>query len=306
MSILLNWPEALEAAGVPVRVLPNWDEVHVIGGTPYDWRESDGEAAGMMHHHTASVVYTPNDEKASGYAGLGIEGSNRLYQEDYGDNEMFPVFTIANAFPAPISSGYGVRAVLEQFVKENIPFTGRPGSDDNWAGNTHYINIEWVLDGTGSPIDQRVWDMMVTVCQVTNELMSRPGHLWTPARHVAHGHHTRRKIDLWGGQFSHTNVDGFDKTLMALREAMGVDMNCPWTNSSYPPCDSHYTPDTDMPLGNGAGQHQGQCNVPDNQHKAVDWAFETRRFIPGNRRRYDYATILTEGREMVFEYRDAT
>ena len=241
---------------------------------------------------------------------MSANGSDRLYQEDYGDRNMEPVFTIANAYPAPISSGAGVRDVLESFVKQNVPMNGRPPRDDDpkFYGNTHYINIEWVLDGTGSHIDERVWEMMVTVCIVTNELMSRPGHLWTPARHIAHAHHTTRKIDVWGGQFSHTNKDGYQKTLEALREEMGVDDNCPWTSGSdYPPCSRHYTPPTSMPLGNGSGEHQGQCNVPDQQQKAVDWAFSPEgRFTAGNQHRYDYSAILTEGREMVFEYRDAT
>src|SRR6056300_1723988 len=101
MSLLLDWPEALQAAGVNVRVLAGWDTPANSG---YFWREPDREAAGMMHHHTATTSYDPNRDKANGYPGLGREGTTRLYQEDYGDDNMFPVFTVANAYPAPISS----------------------------------------------------------------------------------------------------------------------------------------------------------------------------------------------------------
>lgn len=214
MTLLLDWPEALEAAGVTVRLLDGWDTPALPG---YYWREPNDEPAGMMHHHTATASYMPNRDKASAYAGLGRNSDGRLYQEDYGNGAMFPVFTIANAFPAPISSGYGVRRVLEDYVKRDIEFNGRPGSDDSnprWAGNTHYVNIEWVLNGTGAPIDDRVWSMMVTVCDVTNDLYG-----WTPARHIGHGHHTGRKVDLWDGR----DTD-YDHTIQRLRDDMGDDM----------------------------------------------------------------------------------
>jgi hypothetical protein len=214
MTTMLNFPEALEAAGVNVRVLDTWELIDPAG---YVWRETGGDPAGHMHHHTATASYVPNTTKANGYAGMSKHDSDRLYQEDYGDS--VPVYTIANAYPAPVSSGAGNLTVLNR-VRDGLEVVGRQGPDTpNYYGNTHYWNTEWILDGTGSPIEQAVWDMMIIVCRVQNELMH-----WTPNMHIAHGHHTRRKIDLWGGQFSDTNRDGFTKTIEALRKDMEVEM----------------------------------------------------------------------------------
>ena len=212
---MLDLPEALGAAGVNVRVLDGWEVPHSNGS--YVWREDNGDPAGHMHHHTATTSYVPNRTKANAYAGLSLDGSSRLYQEDYDGG--IPVYTIANAYPAPISSGAGDITVLAR-VREGVEVVGRQGKDTSgYYGNTHYWNTEWVLDGIGSPIEQAVWDMMLVVCRVQNDLMG-----WTPNMHIGHGHHTRRKIDLWGGQFSDTNRDGFDKTIIALRKGMEVEM----------------------------------------------------------------------------------
>ena len=211
---LLDFPAALAAAGVNVRTVDGWDEPARAG---YFWREDDDEPAGHMHHHTAGTAYTPSGgtDKANGFAGLSYKGSDRLYQERYQGVGYEAVFTITNAYPAPISSGAGNIGVLEK-VRRGVEVVGRPGADTtNWYGNTHYWNTEWVLNGIGAWIDQEVWDMMVLVCQVQNDLMG-----WTRANHLAHAHHTKRKVDLWGGQFSSTNFDGYDLTLLALRDDM--------------------------------------------------------------------------------------
>ena len=173
--------------------MSGWDQAHK-GGT-YRWRETPQDPAGAMWHHTATTQYTPNRDKASAYAGLSRDGSDRLYQAGAG----VPVYTLANAHPAPISSGAGVRTVLENYVKKDVPFVGRQtASDDSptWYGNTHYWNTEVVLDGTGSPMDPGVWDMLITVGAVLNDVFG-----WTSARHIGHGQHTRRKIDLWNGTY---------------------------------------------------------------------------------------------------------
>ncbi len=209
---LLDFPAALAEAGVNVRVLPGWD---TYARSNYDWREKDKNPAGHMHHHTASTGYTPNRDKANGYAGLSYHDSQRLYQERYEGDGYEPVYTIANAYPAPISSGAGNFAVLER-VRAGLEVVGRPSSDTpNWYGNTHYWNTEYVLNGTGAPLDQGVWDMMVLVCQVQNDLMG-----WTKNNHICHGHHTGRKIDLWDATWSDTNRNGYDETIKALRRAI--------------------------------------------------------------------------------------
>jgi hypothetical protein len=121
MTKMLELPEALGAVGINVRVLDGWDRPAKSG---YYYREEPGantsrsNPAGHMHHHTASSSYKPNRDKASGYAGLSHDGSERLYQEGYGEG-FEPVYVIANAFPAPISSGAGDKSVLVK-VRDGI------------------------------------------------------------------------------------------------------------------------------------------------------------------------------------------
>ncbi len=229
MTKLLDFPAALETAGVNVRVVDGWDEPR---RTKYYWRESDGEPAGHMHHHTAGTAYTPagGPDKANGFAGLSYQGSDRLYQERYEEHGYEAVYTIAGAYPAPISSGAGDRQVLDK-VRRGIEVRGRQGPDTSgWYGNTHYWNTEWVLNGIGAPVDPEVWDMMVLVCQVQNDLMG-----WTAFNHIAHAHHTRRKVDLWDGSKSSSNRDGFDNTLAVLRQDMAGHMPPPIDPPIEPP-----------------------------------------------------------------------
>ncbi len=210
----LDLPAALEAAGVNVRVIDGWDEPRRNG---YYWREADDNPAGHMHHHTAGTYYTPagGPDKANGFAGLSYHGSDRLYQERYEGDGYEAVYTIANAYPAPISSGAGDKGVLLK-VRAGVEVRGRQGPDTSgWYGNTHYWNTEWVLNGIGAPVDPEVWEMMVLVCQVQNDLMG-----WTPFNHIGHAHHTRRKVDLWDGSKSSSNRDGFDNTMAVLRQDM--------------------------------------------------------------------------------------
>jgi len=192
-------PLLLEQAGVTVRLIDGWDEL--------DWQPwvNAGPEA-HMHHHTATAAYTPNREKANAWAGLSIAGSNRLYQEDY-DGTGEPVYVFANLNPAAISSGAGDRSVLER-INQGELVTGRPGSDTpGWYGNRHYWNTEWILDGVGAYVDVKVWDMMVTVARVQNQMMG-----WGEGNHIMHATHTNRKIDLWDGR----RLD-FDDTLQEYR-----------------------------------------------------------------------------------------
>lgn len=202
-------PDALRDAGVNVKVMDNWEVPH-SGGT-YKWRESPEDPAGAMWHHTATSAYTPNRDKANGYLGMGdVNLSNpRLYQ--YDGSGRVPIYTLANAVPAPISSGYGVRGVLEDYVKQNIPHLDKQYKADDtnpqWAGNTHYWNTECVLDGVGTAMPDEMWATMVIVANVLNDVFPD----WTPARHIGHGMHTRRKPDLRDGRYPDmaTTIDAF-------------------------------------------------------------------------------------------------
>ena len=124
MTLMLQLPAALEAAGLNVRTLDGWDEPHVNDDEPYLWRETNKDAAGVMHHHTAGGHYTPNRDKANGFAGLAYQGSETLYQERYNEGRYDPVITIANAYPAPISAGAGSYPVLER-VRQGLEVIGR-------------------------------------------------------------------------------------------------------------------------------------------------------------------------------------
>ena len=258
MTRMLELPEALGAAGINVRVLGGWD---TPANPNYFYREDPNadtpvsDPAGHMHHHTATASYTPNRDKACGYAGLSFEGSDRLYQEGYEDG-FEPVYTIANAYPAPISSGAGDRSVLEM-VRQGIEVVGRQGADTpGWYGNTHYWNTEWVLDGIGAVADPRVWDMMVKVCIVQNDLMG-----WDRTRHIGHGHHTRRKIDLYSGQYA-----DFNQTILALRDDMEVDM---WVDDVTDRTWKTWFDDTTV-LGT-----QGDARYYSKNDGTVDWEAET-------------------------------
>jgi hypothetical protein len=246
MSMLRGLPAALEGAGVEVRVLDGWLDPHLTSnGSPYLWREINGEPAGHMHHHTATSGYTPNRIKANGYAGLGSDDSDRLYQSGGGR----PIFVLANSYPAPISSGYGVRDVLESYVKNDIQFVGRqslPNDDPKWAGNTHYFNTEWILDGVGTWIDDAVWDMMLTVNAVMCDMYG-----WSAYRNIGHAQHTRRKIDLRGGQFPDMAAT-MDALVRATKETMESGMWCnDWTDKSW----MTFFDDTTIPGVEGDGRY---------------------------------------------------
>ncbi len=228
MTKLLQLPALLEAAGVNVRTLDGWDKPHIINRRPYVYRTADGEPVASKHHHTATTKYTPNRQKACGYLGLSYKGSERLYQERYLEFGYRAVYTIANAYPAPISSGAGDRNVMNRLM-DGDEILGRQGPDTpGWYGNTYYWNDEYVLNGIGAPLDPEVFEMAVVISQVKNKLMG-----WTELNHIGHGHHTRRKIDLWDATWSDTNRDGFDKTIIALRAA--IVGGTPVLPPSFPP-----------------------------------------------------------------------
>jgi len=202
MSMIRELPLLLRQAGVNVREMDDWQE---LNGHP--WENTEPEA--HMHHHTASAAYTPNRDKANGWAGLSINGSERLYQEDY-DGTGEAVYVFANLYPAPISAGKGDSEVLDAIIAGQL-VSGRPGPDTpGWYGNNFYWSTEYVLDGVGAELDIKVWNMMVTVCRVQNELMG-----WSEVNHIMHATSTNRKVDLWDGTF-----EDFDDTLTNLRFAM--------------------------------------------------------------------------------------
>lgn len=297
----LRLPEVLAEAGIVVKVLPGWTTAH--SGGSYKWRETPENPAGAIDHHTATSAYTPNRDKASGYLGMGDPSLDnpRLYQ--VGGSGRVPIYTIANAHPAPISSGYGVRAVLDLYVKKDIPFVGKqtqPDDSPQWAGNTHYWNTEVVLDGTGTAMPDEMWETLILFHVAMNDLFG-----WTPARIIGHGQHTKRKIDLRDGRFPDMAT-----TIDAIRLAVGdSDMSCPWNPNAapgsawyttYPKCGAHYE------AGAGAikwGENTGMCAVPSWGEAAVDWGVATGRVNVRDNNRDDFTRNLDDGRYLVYEHR---
>lgn len=201
--------ELLEARNVHVRYLDGWQSPAKPG---YEWRTGDAEA--VMWHHTATQAYTPNRDKANLWVGLGTRQDDRLHQYHAGD--AFPVLTVANALPAPISSGYGLEAVLEELRAGEWVTERAALPDDDWAGNRSYVNIEVVCDGVGGRVRDDVWELLEVVGICLDEAAGELGYGWQPGqRHVGHLHHTRRKIDLRDGRYR----DGLE-TLAALVEGI--------------------------------------------------------------------------------------
>ena len=181
--------EQLRQSGVNVVVADTWD----LPDLSYKWRV--GHPEGAMWHHTATTGYTPNDEKANQWAGIWRDG--RLWQSGEGPATL----VLSNQGPARISSGYGVKAMLDDWVTKDRRWIGWQGSRDDddpqWAGNRSYWNTEIVLDGVGGMMRDDVWDMITTAAAVMCKGMG-----WSAWRNIGHLHHTRRKIDLFDGAFN--------------------------------------------------------------------------------------------------------
>jgi len=102
---------------------------------------------------------------------------------------------------------------------------------------------------------------------------------------------------------THWDTGVLDLTLIYDLAYANDNARCPWAGS---PCDAHYYPPSEVyPIrGNDVGENQGSCNVTTQMQPGVAWAFDTRRYKLGNGYRYDYDTLLTEGRSNEFVYRD--
>ena len=204
-------PDLLKDAGINIKLLDGWNTPHtfLVGGrkVPYVWRL--GDPVMSMWHHTATSGYSPNRDKGSMYAGLYSESTGRLYQSGGGE----PTLVIANAYPAPISSGYGQKSVIDKAKADVRNDSLARGSDDNsprYAANRDAWNTEVVLDGVGTWIDEGVWEMITRAAVVIHEHMG-----WSDNRALGHAQFTNRKIDLRDGR-----VPSAKETMIAFRAAM--------------------------------------------------------------------------------------
>lgn len=302
-TALLDLPTILESYGFAVDVGEDWDQGQCFDQYHYRWTDPHtgvGSHAEKPHaymvHHTGGSAATPPDHqisKANGW--LGLKRGDRLYQS----GEGVPTLYLATAGPSRYSSGYGYMPSAWDYTFKQLRAPAHAeGPDGPIALNRYAFNLEVVHEGDGSAIDPDVWEYVVVLGMVLEDMFDLKEMC------LGHTSWTQRKVDpRWSVGLPH---DGRD-AIMDIQDAIAkgetpVDLNCPWEDK----CQQHYFPPTDLPLGTGQGQMQGQCNVPESQQEAVIWAFETRRFVAGNTYRYDYETVLTEGREMVLEYRDAT
>ena len=297
-TFLLDLPDVLEALGLNVWVADGYE----YGQGNYLWTNPHTNVGSynekpfgyMVHHSASSSANPPPSDTSKASAWIGLLRDGKLYQEGGG----VPTIYLASAGPARISSGYGYRpAAWDYTFEERRSPAKAEGADGDTALNRYSFNMETVHRGDGPSLDPDVFDHVVGL-GIALEQMCELEEMT-----LGHRSWTTRKIDPYW------NNDPNCIIMVQNRVADGgvMDPTCPWTSGSdYPACSAHYTPTSNHSSGRGDGEAQGQCHVPDSQHAAVDWAFETGRFRIGNSYRYDYTTVLTEGREMVFEYRDAT
>ena len=198
-------PALWTAAGLTVTYLDGWDTPAKSG---YVWRSGDPVCS--MWHHTATSAYTPNRVKANVWA--GVARGDRLYAS--GDGE--PTLVVANAYPAPISSGYGQKTIIDWAAADTPNEHLAYGPDDypKWAANRSAWNTEVILNGVGEVVDRDVWEMLVAAAVILHSHMG-----WTRHRAIGHAQFTNRKIDL---------RDGVDRsareTMIRFRNDMEDDM----------------------------------------------------------------------------------
>ncbi len=219
-------PELYREAGINVISIPGWREPHIRKGRDYLWRNDEQVPDGSLQHHTATPQYHPNRTKANEYSGLLGPDGHTLYQSGGGT----PTIVVANAFPAPVSAGYGAPQLLDDFVTLDQRFVGDCAWPDSetWAGNKNYWSRECVLDGTGSWVDREVWEIMVVASAIQSDLFG-----WSAWRHVGHGQHSNRKVDLWSGEYwSHVEtIHAFqDDVHELLQGATGIMTTARWAS----------------------------------------------------------------------------
>jgi len=214
-TAMLWLPDALEAAGVEVRVLSGWDSAQ----GNYLWTDIDSghqsyeeEPTCYMIHHTATTGASPSVKDSSGtwskancWAGLWRDG--RLYQHGGG----VPTIVFTSAGPARVSSGYGHGPTLHQVADDvRVPYR-QTAADTDMAANRYAWNVETIAAGDGSPIDPGVSDALVVMGAL---LADRFG--WSPWRTIGHLTWSRRKIDPYW--------DGRADIIVAIQDAVAAEM----------------------------------------------------------------------------------
>lgn len=213
-TALLELPDRLRAVGLAVVAMNGWD----IAQGSYKWTTPNGRQSytypplGFMVHHTGTtstdpVVRTSNGtwSKANGW--LGLERGGRLYSSGSG----VPTLYLTASGPARVSSGYGYRPVLWDYVFNDLRAPWRAqGSDGSTAANRYMFNLETTHPGDYSALNQGVWDYIVRLGVVLHDMFG-----WQE-RTIGHQSWTTRKIDpRW---------DSRDDCIIPIQDAIQAEL----------------------------------------------------------------------------------
>ena len=193
-TALADLPTILAEAGVNVIVADGYLGGQCKGTDHYRWTDPDTGTAshdlpphGYMIHHTAGSSATPPPaltSKAGAWAGMYRNG--KLYPTGDG----VPTIYLASAGPARVSSGYGYRPAAWDYTFEGRRAPAHAeGPDGTTALNRYVFNIEIVHPGDGGALDKGVWDAVVTLGQVLEDMFGMV------ESSLGHTSWSQRKID---------------------------------------------------------------------------------------------------------------
>ena len=169
----------LKLAGLKVVEEPGWK----LRGKKWN---VDGKPEGVMQHHTAppnpypiKKLYGPPFYRIK--CNMATHEDGTVYLVSYG--------------ACNYSSGYGMKAVLEDNVREENPPTVNANKIGLKSGNRHFWNYENSHPGDGSPLPSAQLEAIVVSNIVVN---AHFGLNWQ--RIISHAEWTKRKIDpRWNG-----------------------------------------------------------------------------------------------------------
>jgi len=193
--------QALRNAGLNVIEEPGWR----TRGKRWN---VDGKPEGVMQHHTAPPnpypikrLYGPPLYRIK--ANMATHEDGRLYLVAYG--------------ACNYSSGYGMKAILENCVRKSIAPTHNGTKRGTKSGNRHFWNYENSHPGDGSPIPQVQLDTIIESNRIVNDHFGL-----NPEQTISHAEWTKRKIDpRWNG----SNRIAIEQIRQGLREDDMADLS---------------------------------------------------------------------------------
>lgn len=201
MPHLVWLADAFRAIGITVAEEPDW---RTRGNR---WRGKEGLPDGGVQHHTAPPVPFP---------------VKKLYEPKIKCNwnvKQDGTLHLVAAGACNFSTGEGSGTVHEEVKQEMVP-TGTAASRqlmDTKGGNSFFLNNETDHPGDGSPIPSPQYRTVVLAWVAVCDRLG-----WSPARVIAHGEWTRRKIDpAWNGKTSHENMQQIRADIGAALQGAG-------------------------------------------------------------------------------------